>query len=119
MIGSETLDDGVPVWNEEAKKQSFLPIVMASLFLVFSIALIFFGRAWPLPLLGWILTPFGVVACLAWARAVFVKNSGDPWFDRVDAKRKMLVLQALTFVAFLVSLPHVWRIGQEAALWFQ
>jgi hypothetical protein len=119
VIGLETLDDDVPAWTEEVKKQSFLPIVIAALLLVVSITMIFVGRAWPLPLLGWVLTPFGVVACLAWARAVFVKNSGDPWFDRVDAKRKVLVLQALTLIAFLVSLPHVWRIGQEAALWFQ
>lgn len=119
MIGSRTLDDGVPILNEEVKRQSFLPILVAGLFLLISIALIFVGRAWPLPLLGWILTPFGVVACLARARALFVRNSGDPWFDRVDAKRKMLVLQVLTFGAFVVSLPHVWRIGQEAALWLQ
>jgi len=119
MASPKMLDDDAPTWHEEAKKQSLLPAIIAAACLAVSVVLILVGRPWPLPLLGWILTPFGVVACLAWARAVFVKNSGDPWFDRVDAKRKMLLLQVLTFVSFLVSLPHVWRIGQEAALWFQ
>jgi len=103
----------------KAQHLSPLPVFVAGAALVLSTILMVIGRAWPLPLLGWILTPFVVVGCLVWARVLFVRSSTNPLFDRVAAKRILVVLQALTFVAFIASLPHVWRIGQEVALWLQ
>lgn len=105
--------------GDTAKRLSLLPIWSAGAALAVSTALIFVGKASPWPFIGWILTPFVVVGCLAWARVLVVSKSSDPWFDRSDARKKLLVLQVLTLLAFTASLPHVWRIGQEVALWLQ
>jgi hypothetical protein len=105
--------------SEPARKMSLLPIWVAAAALVASTALMFVGKSSPGPIIGWILTPFVVVACLAWARMLVVSNSNDPWFNRPDARKKLLVLQLLTLAAFVASVPHVWRIGQEVALWLQ
>ncbi len=101
------------------KKLTLLPIWVAGAALAASTALIFLSRGSILPFVGWALTPFVVVGCLGWARLLFVRDSSDPWFDRTDARKKLIVLQLLTLLAFFVSLPHVWRIGQEVALWLQ
>jgi Na+-translocating ferredoxin:NAD+ oxidoreductase RnfE subunit len=101
------------------KRLGLIPIWVALLALALSALLILVRLGSLGPFLGWILTPFVVVACLAWGRAQFVAQSSDPWFDRTDGRRKLLILQLLTLVAFIVSLPHVWRIGQEVALWLQ
>lgn len=102
-----------------ARRLSPLPVFVAGAALVASTVLMFVGKAWPLPLLGWILTPFVVVGCLGWARVLVLKGSSDPWFDRAHAQTSVRLLQVLTFVAFVASIPHIWRIGQEAALWMQ
>jgi len=102
-----------------AKRLSPLPVFVAAGALLASTALMFVGKAWPLPAVGWLLTPFVVVGCLAWGRAQFIKSSADPWFDRDRGRGTVRVLQALTLVAFIASIPHIWRIGQEAALWMQ
>ena len=105
--------------SQPARKMSPLPIFVAAAALVVSTVLMFVGKSSPGPFIGWILTPFVVVACLAWARVLVVSNSSDPWFNRPDARKKLLVLQLLTLAAFVASVPHVWRIGQEVALWLQ
>lgn len=105
--------------GDEARKLSLLPIWVAGATLAVSSAIVFLFKSSPWPFVGWVLTPFVVVGCLAWARILVVSNSSDPWFDRPDARKKLLVLQILTLLAFVVSLPHVWRIGQEVALWLQ
>lgn len=109
--------DAAPVGT--AKKLTIFPIVVALVAIALSALLIFVRLGALGPFIGWLLTPFAVVGCLAWARAIFVSKSSDPWFDRTDARRKLRVLQVLTFLAFLLSLPHAWRIGQEVALWLQ
>ena len=102
-----------------AKNLSPWPVLIAGAALLVSMALMFVGKAWPLPAVGWLLTPFVVVGCLGWGRAQFIKNSADPWFDRDRGRGTVRVLQALTLVAFIASIPHIWRMGQEAALWMQ
>lgn len=102
-----------------AKRLGVAPIAVAVAALAVSVGLIFFRLGSFGPFVGWLLTPFVVVGCLAWARILVVARSSDPWFDRPDARRKLRVLQGLTLLAFIASLPHVWRIGQEVALWLQ
>lgn len=111
--------DSTPMVFGDVKKLSWLPVIVGLVLLLISAALILVGRAWPLPLVAWALTPFGVVICLGLARLRSIRQSSDPWFDRADARRKMLILQVMTLLSFLVSFPHVWRIGQEVALWLQ
>ena len=123
----ERRDDGRPqdapasvsMDTVRAQHLSPLPVFVAGGALVLSTLVMVVGRAWPLPLVGWLLTPFVVVGCLVWARVLFVRSSTNPLFDRIAAKRILMILQILTFVAFIASLPHVWRIGQEVALWLQ
>lgn len=102
-----------------AKRLSVLPVIVAGIALGLSAALVIVRLGTAGPFIGWILTPFVVVGCLAWGRALFVSKSSDPWFDRPDGRRKLLILQVMTLLGFLLSLPHVWRIGQEVALWLQ
>lgn len=119
-FGLSTDADAYGVAPEGAvKRLGFAPIVVAVVALLASAALILFRLGSIGPFIGWVLTPFVVVACLAWGRVLVVSQSSDPWFDRADARRKLRVLQVLTLLAFIVSLPHVWRIGQEVALWLQ
>jgi hypothetical protein len=102
-----------------AQHLSPLPVYVAGGALVLSTLVMVVGRAWPLPIFGWLLTPFAVVGCLVWARVLFLRASTNPLFDQVAARRMLVLLQVMTFVAFVASLPHVWRIGQEVALWLQ
>ena len=102
-----------------ASKLSPLPLIVAAVALLLSIGVAVVWRTGAGPLVGWALTPFVVVGCLAWARFLFLSKSSDPWFDRGDGRKKLRVLQVLTILAFVVSLVHIWRIGQEAALWLQ
>lgn len=102
-----------------ASKLSLLPLIVPSVGIVASIAVAALWRTGAGPVVGWILTPFVVVGCLAWARFLVLSKSRDPWFDRADGRRKLRILQVLMMLAFVVSLAHVWRIGQEAALWLQ
>lgn len=110
--------DSEPLW-EARQRLTLVPTFVAIVALAASSALVVVGRTWPLPLLGWLLTPFVVVGCLVWARALSIRSAANPMFDREEARKRLVVLQILTFLAFLVSLPHVWRIGQEVALWLQ
>lgn len=121
-------DDGRPIVDcvppdfenaVRAQHLSSLPVFVAGGALVLSTFVMVVGRVWPLPLLGWLLTPFVVVGCLVWARVLFLRASTNPLFDQVAARRLLVLLQAMTFVAFVASIPHVWRIGQEVALWLQ
>jgi hypothetical protein len=56
---------------------------------------------------GYVFTPFAVVAALAWARAAGLAKLDDPWFDRSRLKAQMRRLQALALVAFTLAVPHV------------
>lgn len=113
-LGTEEFpSDGV------VKRLGLMPVWVAGLALAISTALLFLKLGSAGPFVGWLFTPFVVVGCLAWGRFRYVVESSDAWFDRPDGRRKLLVLQVLTLLAFLLSLPHVWRIGQEVALWLQ
>lgn len=58
-------------------------------------------------LAGYALTPFWVVAALAWARATGLTRLDDPWFDRMRLRRQMRRLQAIALLAFLAAVPHI------------
>jgi len=56
---------------------------------------------------GYLLTPFGVVGALAWARTAGVARLDDPWFDRVRLRNQMRRLQIMALLAFVLAVPHV------------
>lgn len=57
--------------------------------------------------LGYLLTPFGVVAALAWARSAGLRKLDDPWFDRFRLRAQLRRLQVAAILAFLLAVPHV------------
>jgi hypothetical protein len=62
--------------------------------------------------IGYVLTPFTVVAALAWARAAGLKRLDDPWFDRTRLRAQMRRLQLLALLSFLVAVPHVFILAR-------
>lgn len=56
---------------------------------------------------GYGLTPFSVVAALAWARISGLKRLDDPWFDRVRLRQQTRTLQVLAVLSFMLAVPHV------------
>ncbi len=119
LDGGASPSDDLWTMSGEARRLTVMPVFAAAATLVLSTALIPIGTAWPLPLIGWLITPFATVACLIWGRALYIRLLGDPWFERADGGRKVATLQVLVLVSFLCSIPHAWRIGQQAALWWQ
>jgi hypothetical protein len=67
---------------------------------------------------GYLLTPFAVVAALAWARSTGLTKLDDPWFDRIRLRAQMRRMQALALLAFVLAVPHVFIIARaiQAAL---
>jgi len=63
-------------------------------------------------LLGYLLTPFGVVVALACARRSGLARLDDPWFDRVRLRSQMRRLQILVIGAFLLAIPHVFVLAR-------
>ena len=61
--------------------------------------------------LGYVLSPFGVVGALAWARSEHLKRSDNPWYDVSRGERTLTVLQALAAFSFLAGAIHAWQIG--------
>lgn len=58
-------------------------------------------------LFGYLLTPFGVVGALGWARATGLRLLDDPWFDTVRWRAQLRRLQAASALAFGLAVPHV------------
>lgn len=65
--------------------------------------------------LGYILTPFGVVVTLVWARTAHLKMSAEIWYDRFGGQRLIRLMQVVTAVAFVVGAFHIWRIATSLA----
>jgi hypothetical protein len=63
-------------------------------------------------LAGYALTPFAVVAALAWARTAGLARLDDPWFDRMRLRAQMRRLQVLALLAFGAAVPHVFVLAR-------
>ena len=102
----------------EVARVSWLPVIVGSVALLVSVGLLPLGAGLP-SVVGYVLTPFVVVFSLAKARSTYVRRLDDQWFDRGRARQRLLILQVLTAVAFVVALPHIWDLSKAAALWLQ
>lgn len=58
-------------------------------------------------LIGYLLTPFGVVGALGRARATGLRLLDDPWFDAIRWRAQVRRLQIGSALAFGVAVPHV------------
>ena len=96
-----------------------LPLVVAGLVLVLSIGIALLLASDPrAAVVGYLLTPFGVVAALAWARIRHLRSTRNAWYDRSRGEQQLRILQILTLLSFLVGLVHIWRMATEVASWF-
>ena len=110
------VQSAMPHVTEPSKTPRYVAIGICVLSIL--IALIF-DNSLVLSIMGYILTPFGVVGCLLWARAEDLKKSPDPYYDRTKGGFKKYTfidtMQFATGVAFLIGIIHIWRIATEIA----
>lgn len=62
-----------------------------------------------IPFVGYLLTPFGSIAALAWATAEDSKLRLDVWYDRKIGI--MLAIRALAAISFIVGMAHMWEVA--------
>jgi hypothetical protein len=99
-----------------------LPDVLALLALLLSVLLyLWYSRlaaggsvALPAAVVGYLATPFGVVAALVMARASGLRRMTDPWFDAARLRSQVKRLQVATFLGFIAALPHIFVIASWA-----
>jgi hypothetical protein len=95
---------------KQSSKASFLPLLIAALAILVSVAIYFFTRtmanAFLLHLFAYLLTPFSVALCLGWdSIAQRIGKGNDPWFSTNSSYS--LILRILTGVSFVVAFPHI------------
>jgi hypothetical protein len=95
---------------KQSSKASFLPLLIAALAILVSVAIYFLTRtmanAFLLHLFAYLLTPFMVALCLGWdSIAQRIGKGNDPWFS--TNSRYSLILRILTGVSFVVAFPHI------------
>lgn len=63
--------------------------------------------------IGYLLTPYGVVVALVWARTSgTARQQKDPWFDVLGLRSQLRRLQIATLLAFFLAYPHVTTIAR-------
>jgi hypothetical protein len=62
--------------------------------------------------IGYVLTPYVVVAALVWGRADGLSKQFDPWFDRARQRHRLQGLQLAVVAGFVVALGHIVRIAR-------
>ena len=93
------------------------PTVFAFLSLGLSLLLaLIFRNSLIFDIVGYLLTPFAVVLCLAKARSNDLVASARDWsYDRGLGAKQIKLLQVLTGASFLLAVVHIWRIATEVA----
>jgi hypothetical protein len=104
--------------GKKSSKASFLPVLVALLALLVSVAIFLVTRstahALALHLIGYLLTPLVVSLCLGWdsiSQRVHIGN--DPWFEKNTSYS--LILRVLTGVSLLAAFPHILAIATDLA----
>lgn len=69
-------------------------------------------------LIGYAMTPFGVVLALAWARTAGLQRLDDPWFDASTWRQQVRRLQIAALLSFLVAGPHVLVLARAIQAWW-
>ena len=106
---------GLTAESEKVEYPSHLPVILGLVSLVLSTVLVVLqflsNHSLTMHFLGYVLSPFGVVGALAWARSEHLKRSDNPWYDVSRGERTLTVLQALAAFSFLAGAIHAWQIG--------
>ena len=97
---------------------SVLPMLVAGALILVSVGLAFVvlrgmtsDAVLPLAIAGYICTPFLTAACLIWARALDLRDQGDPAYLRADGQRRLKFLGLLVLLSFLPALAFIWYIA--------
>jgi predicted neutral ceramidase superfamily lipid hydrolase len=103
---------------KNSSKASFLPLLIAAVALVLSIALSMMTRssahAFIPHLIGYVLTPIVVALCMGWdAIDQRKKTKEDPWFEK--SSKFSLILRVLTGLSFVAAYPHIVGIATDIA----
>jgi hypothetical protein len=100
----------------------FTPLRNSLLLIVISVVIIAAFRSSLFPgIVGYLLTPFGVVFCLVAARRNDVRSSANPYYERTGGALKILGrtfmkrMQVVTVLAYLIGCIHIWHIASVVA----
>ena len=102
----------------KSRKLSVLPTLVAFALILVSLGLALVvlrgmnsDAVLPLAIAGYICTPFLTAACLIWARALDLRDQGDPAYLRADGQRRLKFLGLLALLSFLPALAFIWYIA--------
>ena len=102
----------------KSRKLSVLPTLVAFALILVSLGLALVvlrgmnsDAVLPLAIAGYICTPFLTAACLIWARALDLRDQGDPAYLRADGQRRLKFLGLLVLLSFLPALAFIWYIA--------
>ncbi len=103
---------------KQSSKASFLPLLVASIAILISVAIYFFTRsmanAFLLHLVAYLLTPLAVALCLGWdSISQRIGKGNDPWFT--SNASYSLILRILTGVSFFAAFPHIVAMATKIA----
>lgn len=65
----------------------------------------------PYALVGYVLTPFAVVAALMWARGQDLKLQGDRLYLRLDGQNMIKTIGFVVVASFIPAFVHIWYIA--------
>ena len=100
----------------DPKSASVIPLVVAVLLIIISLAVTFITRnqhsALPIYILGYIATPLAVGLCMGWDSIdQRKKTKADPWF--IPKSKYSLILRILTAISFFAAFPHISEIARS------
>lgn len=111
-------DDDIIYAPSDVKKPPKWPVVTQAVLILLSVAIFATAsvqRYFITSLIGYLLTPFLVVALLAFLRATDLSNRSLPWYDKERGRQYLRVAGILALVAFVVAAPVIWRLAVEVS----
>ena len=103
---------------KNSSKASFIPLLVAVIAIVLSIAIAILTRnqahAFLFHIIGYVLTPLVVALAMGWDAIDQRKKTGaDAWFEKNT--KFSLILRILTGLSFLIALPHISSMAKDIA----
>ncbi|MEI6649346.1 MAG: hypothetical protein WCO08_06875 [Actinomycetes bacterium] len=97
------------------RNASRLPLIVAGVFVTFSVALYLLGSTDKVEFsyAGYLFTPLGVVFSLAWGQTLDIRGRRDVWYS--PSTKLLVVLKILAATSFLIGMLHMWRIATHIA----
>jgi hypothetical protein len=104
--------------GKKSSKASFIPVLVAVLAFIASVAIYFYTRtiahALMLHIVGYLLTPLAVALCMG-LDSIFQRRSSGKEANFEKNKQFSLILRVLTGLSFLAAFPHIFAIAKDLA----